>query len=109
MLNSGHGLINPRKVFRGPAPSIFFEPVQLHRQLPDLLVELRDHLPLVHFRPPRRLEQLRQPLPNDTLPLRHLHRMDLVISGDLAHGLDPDQRLQAHFGFEGRTVSLSFR
>src|SRR5208282_3675906 len=56
-------------------PALFFKPVHLHAQFANLLVEL-GHRPLMAFADClRRLEELRQMIPNDRFPLRHLHWM----------------------------------
>src|ERR1035441_4618532 len=45
---------------------------------------------------------------NDSLPLRHLHRMHLIISGNLADRFDAHQSFQSNLGFEGTRVSFPF-
>src|SRR5437016_12750837 len=44
---------------------------------------------------------------NDSLPLRHLHRMHLIFSGTLHDRFDAHQRFQSNFGFEGTCVPLA--
>jgi hypothetical protein len=69
---------------------LFFKPVQVHRQLTDLLMQLRNQLLLV-LRP--RLpgfEQLRHVVPNRRAPLRHLRRMHSILSRQLRDRLNPD-------------------
>src|SRR5205814_5245539 len=43
---------------------------------------------------------------NDSFPLRHLHRMHLIFSGNLPDRFDAHQRFQSNFGFEGTRVPL---
>src|SRR5438477_3062383 len=42
----------------------------------------------------------------DSFPLRHLHRMHLIFSGNLPDRFDAHQRFQSNFGFEGTRVPL---
>src|SRR5881409_3272937 len=44
---------------------------------------------------------------NDSLPLRHLHRMHLIFSGNLPDRFDAHQRFQSNFGLEGTCVPLA--
>src|SRR5437899_8266468 len=44
---------------------------------------------------------------NDSLPLRHLHRMHLIFSGSLPDRFDAHQRFQSNFGLEGTCVPLA--
>src|SRR5438093_12099718 len=44
---------------------------------------------------------------NDSLPLRHLHRMHLIFSGNLPDRFDAHQRFQSNFGLEGTRVPLA--
>lgn len=71
-------------------------------------MELR-HLRLaVLSRSRRRLEEFRQPVPDHSLPLRHLHRMHLILTGNLAHRFNPHQRFQSHLGLEGSCMPFAF-
>ena len=87
---------------------LFFKPVQVHRQLADLLMQLRNQLLLI-FRP--RLpgfEQFGHVIPNRRAPLRHLRWMHRVLSRQLRDRLKPDQGFESHFGLEGRTMPFAF-
>ena len=64
-------------------PGFFFNPVQFHRQLPDLLVELGYLFLIVHRLFRAGLKEFGQSFPNDFSPLRDLHGMDRVFSSDL--------------------------
>src|SRR5437667_5776881 len=44
---------------------------------------------------------------NDSLPLRHLHRMHLIFSGNLPDRFDAHQRFHSNFGLEGTCVPLA--
>src|SRR5947199_7636352 len=44
---------------------------------------------------------------NDSLPLRHLHRMHLIFSGNLPDRFDAHQRFQSNLGLEGTRVPLA--
>src|SRR5437870_3050028 len=44
---------------------------------------------------------------NDSPPLRHLHRMHLIFSGNLPDRFDAHQRFQSNFGLEGTCVPLA--
>src|SRR5258708_40375824 len=44
---------------------------------------------------------------NDSLPLRHLHRMHLIFSGNLPDRFDAHQSFQSNFGLEGTCVPLA--
>jgi len=68
---------------------LFFKPVQIHGQLPDLLMQRRDQFLLVLRLLATGLKQVRQPFPDRGLPLAHLNRVDAVLPGDLRDGLDP--------------------
>ena len=52
-------------------------------------MELSDQLLLILAGRLWRLEQLRQMIANDSFPLRHLHRMYLIFSGNLPTVLMP--------------------
>src|ERR1039457_5989989 len=45
---------------------------------------------------------------NDSFPLRHLHRMHLIVSGNLPDRFDAHQSFQSDFGFKGTRVSFPF-
>src|SRR5439155_4013655 len=72
-----------------------------------LFVELSDQLLLILAGRLGRLEQLGQMIANDSLPLRHLHRMHLIFSGNLPDRFDAHQRFQSNFGLEGTCVPLA--
>src|SRR5438552_18831920 len=44
---------------------------------------------------------------NDSFPLRHLHRMYLIFSGNLPDRFDAHQRFQSNLGLEGTCVPLA--
>src|SRR5213082_1315064 len=44
---------------------------------------------------------------NDSFPLRHLHRMYLIFSGNLPDRFDAHQRFQSNLGLEGTRVPLA--
>ena len=81
---------NSMRSLRSPVAWTFFKPVQFHRQLPDLLLQ-SFHLTFRLERLRRRsiLEDLRQAFLHLTFPLADLRRVDLILAGDLRHGLDP--------------------
>ena len=66
----------------------FFKPVQLHLQLPDLLVQLRlqRFLARARLRPPI-CKQFRRSLNRLPLPVRHLAGMHPVMRSDFLNGL----------------------
>src|SRR6266498_1322325 len=45
-------------------------------------------------------------VPNHSFPLRHLHRVNLIFSGNLPDRFDAHQCFQSNFCFEGTRVSL---
>jgi hypothetical protein len=76
-------------------PGLCSQPVQFHRQPPDLPVQplgLAQTLGLV--RPALGLKERRRPLQDLFLPLPDLRRMNPVRLPDLVDGLDPPDRLQ---------------
>jgi len=75
--------------------------------LANLFVELSDQLLLILAGGLWRLEELRQMIANDSFPLRHLHRMHLIFSGNLPDRFDAHQRFQSNLGFEGTCVPLA--
>jgi hypothetical protein len=87
---------------------LFFKPVQVHRQLSNLLMQLRNQLLLVLRPRLPGLEQLGQVIPNRRPPLRHLCRMHSVLSRQLRDRLKPHQGFESHFGLEGRTMPFAF-
>src|ERR1035441_5411005 len=88
--------------------ALFFEPVHLHGQLTDLLMQLRNQLLLVLAGRLRRLEELRKVVTDNPLPLRHLDRVNLVLAGNLPNRFHAHQSFQSDFGFEGTCVSFPF-
>src|ERR1035441_7299062 len=88
--------------------ALFFEPVHLHGQLTDLLMQLRNQLLLFLAGRLRRLEELRKVVTDDPLPLRHLDRVNLVLAGNLPNRFHAHQSFQSDFGFEGTCVSIPF-
>src|ERR1035441_7595545 len=74
--------------------ALFFEPVHLHGQLTDLLMQLGNQLLLVLAGRLRRLEELRKGVTEDLLPLRCLQRVDLAVAAD-----------QSNCAFEGTTLA----
>jgi len=62
---------------------LFFKPVQVHRQLTNLLVQLRNQLLLVLRPRLPRLKQLGHVIPDRRPPLRHLRRMHRMRSKGL--------------------------
>jgi hypothetical protein len=95
-------------VERRPNCPHFFEPIQVDRQLADLLVELGDGLLAFIGNGLASFEELGHSLSEDLLPLRHQQRMHLILARDLRGRFDFDHRLQADFGLEGATVLLAF-
>src|SRR5579875_1815968 len=79
---------------------LFFKPVQFHLQLPDLLVQLGLQF-LVRSRPRLRAvgENLRRPLQQLLLPVRHQVGMNFVMRGNLLNRPLPFNRLQRNLGF----------
>ncbi len=76
---------------------LFFKPVQVHRQLTNLLMQLRNQLLLI-FRPRlSRLKQLGHVIPNRRPPLRHLRRMHHILSRQLRDRLKPNQGFESNF------------
>src|SRR5664279_3440424 len=45
---------------------------------------------------------------NNSFPLRHLHRMHLILPGDLPDRLNAHQGFQSNLGLEGTTVPSPF-
>ena len=86
----------------------FFKPSQFHLQLADLLVQLLFQF-LVRMIPsaPAVLENLRQILDHQSLPLRHLARVYPVMTPYFLHCPLALHRLQGDLGLHFCTVSLS--
>ena len=89
-------------------PGLFFKPVQIHRQLTDLLMQLRNQLLLIFRAGLPGLKQFGHVIPNRRSPLRDLRRMHCILSRQLRDRLKPHQGFESHFGLEGRTVSFPF-
>lgn len=100
--------MNSCRVVTDPTACTFFKPIHLHGQLANLLVQLGHQRLAVLIGRSRGLEQLRQVVSDHTLPLGHLHRMHLVVSGNLPDRLDAHQGFQSHLGLEGAWVSFPF-
>src|SRR3984957_2468143 len=88
---------------------LFFKPVQVHRQLTDLLMQLGNQLLLILRARLPGLEQFGQVIPNRRPPLRDLRRMHRILSRQLRNRLKPHQGFESHFGLEGRTMPFAFR
>ena len=89
-------------------PGLFFKPVQVHRQLANLLMQLSDQLFLILRPRLPRLEQFGHVIPNRRPPLRDLRRMHRILSRQLRDRFEPDPGFESHVGLEGRTVSFAF-
>src|SRR5208282_4322353 len=87
---------------------LFFKPVQVHRQLTDLLMQLGNQLLLVLCAGLSWLEEFGHVIPNRGSPLRDLRWMHCILSRQLRDRLKPHQGLESHFSLEGRTVSFPF-
>src|SRR5216683_5721226 len=70
-------------------------------------MQLRNQLLTVLSNLLRRLEQIRKMIANDSFPLRHLHRMHLIFTGNLPDRFNAHQRFQSNFSFEGTRVPLA--
>src|SRR2546421_7426290 len=98
------GSINSRLLSGGKA-SFFFQPVQLHLALSDLLVELCLEgllvaLPLVTaYR-----ENVGQLLLETMFPMGNLRRMHPIGTGEFVDRFEPFERFECHTGFELCTV-----
>src|SRR5438874_7307218 len=98
------GSINSRLLSGGKA-SFFFQPVQLHLALSDLLVELCLEgllvaLPLVTaYR-----ENVGQLLLETMFPMGNLRRMHPIGTGEFLDRFEPFERFECHTGFELCTV-----
>src|SRR5512145_1380768 len=85
----------------GGKSSFFFQPVQLHLELPDLLVELRLErlLVLLPLRPARG-EKLWHLLLQAMFPMRNLRRMHPISTGEFIDRFESFKRFECHTGFE---------
>src|SRR5271154_5084678 len=87
--------------------NFFFEPVQLHLQFADLLVQHGFPRLVIDLAsctiPAERCLRVRQQL---LLPLAHLRRMDIERAGQLGHGPISLERRQSHLGLERITMPL---
>ena len=95
-------------MLKAQLPGLFFKPVQVHRQLTDLLMQLGNQLLLVLLARLPGLEQLGHVIPNGRPPLRDLRRMHRILSRQLRDRLKPHQGFESHFGLKGRTVPFAF-
>ena len=89
-------------------PGLFFKPVQVHRQLTDLLMQLRNQLFLILRPGLPGLEECGHVIPNRGSPLRDLGWMHCILSRQLRDRLKPRQGFESHFGLEGRTMPFAF-
>src|SRR5262249_20978249 len=88
--------------------SFFFEPVEFDFELADLLVEFRSESLFalgVAFPPGR--EDIGQTLDRLLFPLRHLVRVNVVVSGDFIDRALPLDRLKSDLHLEGGGVRFS--
>lgn len=89
--------------------ALFFKPIPVDGQLADLLVQPSDQfVSVVLLLATAGFKELREPILNDSPPLRHQGGMHLVFLGKLGHSLDSQHGFQSNFGLEARTVFLSF-
>ena len=93
---------------KAPVAWTFFKPVQVHRQLTNLLVQLGNQLLLVLRPGLPGLEQFGHVIPNCRPPLRHLGRMHRILSRQLRDRLKPHQGFESRLGLEGRTMPFAF-
>jgi|GEM_PF-1474965 len=93
---------------KAPVALIFFEPVQVHGQLANLLMQRGDEFLLILVLTAIGIKHIGQMFPEGGFPLTDLNGMDVVLAGDLSHGFDADERIQRNLGLEGRTMSFSF-
>jgi hypothetical protein len=89
-------------------PGLFFKPVQIHRQLADLLMQLGNQLLLILRPRLAGFKQFGHVIPNRRPPLRDLRRMHRLLSRQLHDRFQPHQGFESHFGLEGRTVPFAF-
>src|SRR5215207_9016295 len=86
----------------------FFQPLDLHVEPADLLVQLGLHgLPLLALALAAVAEQALDPVEELLLPLADLDGMDLVRLGELGDGLGLLGGLQGDLGLEGGRVALA--
>ena len=98
------GSINSRLASGGKA-SFFSQPVQLHLELPNLLVELGlERLVVLLLLSPSGRENLGYLLLEAMFPMGNLCRMHPVGAGSLIDGFEPFERFERHTSFELRTV-----
>src|ERR1700693_824580 len=87
--------------------SFFFQPVQLHFELTDLLIELILQLRICLLAPfPTIRKGVPQVVQSLFLPLRNLRWMYLVVRGDLVDRAYSLNRFQRHLALELRAVLL---
>jgi hypothetical protein len=68
----------------GPIACTFFKPIHLHAQLANLLVELGHKLLVVWAGcASGGFKELGKSIPDHSLPLGHLHRVHLILTGNL--------------------------
>src|SRR6058998_2951712 len=101
MLICGYaGSINSRFASGGKT-SFFFQPVQLHLELPDLLIELGlQRLLILLLLSPSCRENLRHLLLEAMFPMGNLRRMYPIGTGEFIDGFKPFERFERHPGFE---------
>jgi hypothetical protein len=98
------GSINSRFASGGKT-SFFFQPVQLHLELSDLLIQLglQRLLILLLLRPSCR-ENFSHLLVQAMFPMRNLRRMHPVCTGSFVDSFESFERFERHSGFELRAV-----
>ena len=90
--------------------ALFFQPVDLHDKLPHLALQAGFFLLLflcLGRTIPAPLEHSGRRFQNLPLPLRHLHRVQVVFRRDLLHGFHSLERLKRDPRFELRAVVSS--
>ena len=85
----------------------FFQPVQLHFEPADLLIQRRCERIWINFRS-RSAKDLRNPLEQLSLPLANLNRSHFMLAGQLVYGLIPFVGFQCYLGLELGLVSFFF-
>src|SRR5712691_898345 len=91
----------------GDKSSFFFQPVQLHLELPNLLVSLRlKRLVVVLALRASCRENLGHLLVETMFPMRNLRRMHTIGTGEFVDRFEPFEGFQRHTGFELCAVLL---
>lgn len=90
------------------AGSFFFQPLQLHLEAANLLVELvLERFSTRRYLISLRGENITYPFLELLLPLAHLSRVDTMLASNLVHRPQPFERFERYFGLEVPTVSLT--